>query len=60
MSGKQKDNNQPLEIVLSIAKNRQGSLGYFDYHFYGNVSRFVEQSETKPLIKKKKKSKKQK
>lgn len=60
MSGKPKNNNQPIEIVLSIAKNRQGSLGYFDYHFYGNVSRFVEQSETKPLIKKKKKAKKQK
>ena len=60
LSGKPKNNNSPLEIVLSIAKNRQGSLGYFDYHFYGNVSRFVEQSETKPLIKKKKKSKKQK
>ena len=59
LSGK-KSENGPKEVVLSIAKNRQGSLAYFDYHFYGNVSRFIEQTETKPLIRKKKRSKKQK
>ena len=27
------------EIILSIAKNRQGPLDDIDYHFYGNYRR---------------------
>ena len=42
------------EIVLSIAKNRQGKLDYIDFHFYGAFSSFREQKEKKPIILKKK------
>ena len=42
------------EIVLSIAKNRQGPIDYIDYHFYGMYSRFTEQVNKKPIILKKK------
>ena len=41
------------EVVLSIAKNRQGPIDYIDYHFYGAYSRFSEQKEKKPIIIKK-------
>ena len=46
------------EIVLSVAKNRQGPLDYIDYHFYGSYCRFNEQRIFKNFIIKKKKSKK--
>lgn len=49
-----KDEKAYAEIVLSIAKNRQGPLSYIDYHFYGAYSRFSEQKEKKPIIRKKK------
>lgn len=42
------------EIVLSIAKNRQGPLDNIDYHFYGDFSKYSEQRERKPLVMKKK------
>lgn len=42
------------EIILSIAKNRQGKLDYIDFHFYGSYSSFKEQKEKKPIILKKK------
>lgn len=44
------------EIILSIAKNRQGPLDYIDFHFYGALSRFKEQKDKKPIILKKKRS----
>lgn len=43
------------EIILSIAKNRQGPLDDIDYHFYGNYSRYSEQREKKPVIRKSRK-----
>ena len=46
------------EIVLSVAKNRQGPLSYIDYHFYGSYCRFNEQRITKKLLVKKAKKKK--
>lgn len=42
------------ELILYIAKNRQGPLSYIDYHFYGAFSKFSEQKEKKPVIRKKK------
>jgi len=54
----QKKKNDITEIVLSIAKNRQGPLGHIDYHFYGSYCRFNEQKITKDLnITKKRKRK---
>lgn len=44
------------EVVLSIAKNRQGPLDNIDYHFYGDLSKYSEQREKRPIIIKKKKS----
>lgn len=44
------------EVVLSIAKNRQGPLDNIDYHFYGDFSKYSEQREKRPIILKKKKS----
>ncbi len=49
-----KDEKGYEEIVLSIAKNRQGPIDYIDYHFYGALSHFTEQKEKKPIIFKKK------
>lgn len=46
------------EVILSVAKNRQGPLDYMDYHFYGQFCRFNEQKVTKPIILKKKKTRK--
>lgn len=46
------------EIVLSVAKNRQGPLDIIDYHFYGKYCRFKEQKITKELLTKKKKTRK--
>ncbi len=46
------------EIVLSVAKNRQGPLDFIDYHFYGSYCHFHEQKIFKKFIGKKKKSKK--
>ena len=52
-------NESPIqEIILSIAKNRQGPLDYMDYHFYGQFCRFVEQKITKPVVTKKRKTRK--
>lgn len=50
--------SQIQEVILSIAKNRQGPLEYVDYHFYGQFCRFVEQKITKPVIMKKKRTRK--
>ena len=44
----QQENKQKkdmLEVIVSIAKNRQGPLQDFDYHFYGHLCRFTEQRE---------------
>lgn len=51
-----KDKKAYKEVVLSIAKNRQGPLDTIDYHFYGDYSKYSEQREKRPIIKKKKKS----
>lgn len=55
---KPKNESSIQEVILSIAKNRQGPLDYMDYHFYGQFCRFVEQKITKPVILKKKKARK--
>ncbi len=47
---KKDDEKAYKEVVLSIAKNRQGPLDNIDYHFYGDFSRYSEQSERKPVI----------
>ena len=49
-----KDEKGYIEVVLSIAKNRQGPTDYIDYHFYGAHSRFSEQKVKKALTPKKK------
>jgi replicative DNA helicase len=41
----QKSKKEMLEVIVSIAKNRQGPLQDFDYHFYGHLCRFTEQRE---------------
>ena len=53
-----KKDEDKQEIILSVAKNRQGPLDYMDYHFYGQFCRFNEQKVTKPIILKKKKTRK--
>ena len=49
----QRDNKtkkEMIEVIISIAKNRQGPLQDFDYHFYGHLCRFTEQKEfRKPM-----------
>ena len=54
----QQDNKQKkdmLEVIVSIAKNRQGPLQDFDYHFYGHWCKFTEQKEfRKPVAKRRK------
>lgn len=42
------------DMLLYIAKNRQGPLGIIDYHFYGAVCKFVEQKEHREIVPKKK------
>lgn len=50
-----KSKKEMLEVIVSIAKNRQGPLQDFDYHFYGHLCRFTEQKEfRKPIGKRKK------
>ena len=53
-----KKDEDKQEIILSVAKNRQGPLDYMDYHFYGQFCRFNEQKITKPVILKKKRTRK--
>lgn len=53
-----KKDDDKQEIILSVAKNRQGPLDYIDYHFYGQFCRFNEQKVTKPIILKKKRIRK--
>ena len=53
VDGSKKEEKAYQEVVLSIAKNRQGPIDYIDYHFYGAYSRFSEQKEKKPIIIKK-------
>ncbi len=49
----QKSKKEMLEVIVSIAKNRQGPLDDFDYHFYGHLCKFTEQAEfRKPILKK--------
>lgn len=55
---KVKRDEDKQEIILSVAKNRQGPLDYMDYHFYGQFCRFNEQKITKPVIFKKKRTRK--
>ena len=57
---REEQHNNVQELVLSLAKNRQGALATIGYQFYGHYCRFVEQKEFKPLIssKQKKKAKK--
>lgn len=52
---KKEDDKAYREIVLSIAKNRQGPLDNIDYRFYGDYSKYNEQREKKPVIIKKRK-----
>lgn len=52
---KKEDDKAYREIVLSIAKNRQGPLDNIDYHFYGDYSNYSEQREKKPVIIKRRK-----
>ncbi len=50
---KQKPKKDMIEVIVSIAKNRQGPLDDFDYHFYGHLCKFTEQAEfRKPIPKK--------
>lgn len=50
---KQKSRKDMIEVIVSIAKNRQGPLEDFDYHFYGHLCKFTEQAEfRKPILKK--------
>ena len=52
-----KQKKEMLEVIVSIAKNRQGPLQDFDYHFYGHWCKFTEQKEfRKPVLKKRKSS----
>ena len=52
-----KQKKDMLEVIVSIAKNRQGPLQDFDYHFYGHLCKFTEQKEfRKPLPKQRKSS----
>ena len=50
MNMREDRHNEVQELVLSIAKNRQGALANIDYQFYGHFCRFVERKEFKPLI----------
>ena len=55
----QKDSKQKkemLEVIVSIAKNRQGPLQDFDYHFYGHWCKFTEQKEFRKPVGKKRRS----
>jgi replicative DNA helicase len=59
-SGLQTVNNEDehiksLEIILNIAKNRQGPTDHMDYNFYGAYSRFRECEITREVIHKKNK-----
>ena len=45
-----------LEVIVSIAKNRQGPLQDFDYHFYGHLCRFAEQKEFRKVVQKSKRN----
>lgn len=47
---KEHSQNKVQQLVLSIAKNRQGPLGMIDYQFYGHYCRFVEQKVFQKLI----------
>ena len=52
-----KQKKDMLEVIVSIAKNRQGPLQDFDYHFYGHWCKFTEQKEfRKPVLKQRKSS----
>ena len=50
MNMREDRHNEVQELVLSIAKNRQGALANIDYQFYGHFCRFVERKEFKPLV----------
>ena len=50
MNMREDRHNEVQELVLSIAKNRQGALANIDYHFYGHFCRFVEKKEFRALI----------
>ena len=55
----QQENKQKkdmLEVIVSIAKNRQGPLQDFDYHFYGHLCRFTEQKEFRKPVGKRRRS----
>lgn len=51
-----KSKKEMLEVIVSIAKNRQGPLQDFDYHFYGHLCRFNEQKEFRKPVGKRKRS----
>ena len=51
-----KSKKQMLEVIVSIAKNRQGPLQDFDYHFYGHLCRFTEQREFRKVVQKSKRN----
>lgn len=47
-----KSRKEMKEVIVTIAKNRQGPLADFDYHFYGHLCKFTEQAQfRKPVLK---------
>lgn len=51
-----KSQEEIKEVILTIAKNRQGKTGNFDYHFYGHLCKFVEQAEFRKVLSKKRRN----
>ena len=51
-----KTKKEMIEVIISIAKNRQGPLQDFDYHFYGHLCRFTEQKEFRKPVGKRRRS----
>ena len=52
----EKEKNKVTDVIVSIAKNRQGPLATFDYRFLGQFCKFSEAKENRPIIKKQKNS----
>lgn len=56
MPQENKPKKDMIEVVVSIAKNRQGPLADFDYHFYGRLCKFAEQAQFRKLVQKNKRN----
>ena len=54
VNNEDKEKNKVTEVIVSIAKNRQGPLATIDYNFLGGLCKFSETKENKPIIKKSK------